>query len=1510
MTMLTLDLDFTGLRPSNKITSESRQLPNKKIRCIAPDYGAFYTESLRMWDAATQQEIPRSSMVFQMLVEIPTQESTKQVASLVILKDTAVSDSVYFDYQAVGGGYQRSYDSLRLLADAVLADNRPILWPSLLNKPITFATGESFQNAAGSYGAEYVVTQLQAIRDALVLGDQADHIEILTYFDSVLLDLKTELQTQITTDLSSALDAAHAAKEQSDANALLVVPSIWGSQLSVSQSALASSQISALVVEQANAVLTAQQMFSNFLNTMGGVRTPPYNATIVAVTAPTGVLTEDVDADWFGINAKGEVVNPNSLDTTTPLVFKASVEIKKPAASGLTTVQLSIESGDLREPLYAEEIRNATLNFSGSVINDGTSDRRYYLSGGTGYYAKNTSVVIYPFELSGDRPSTGDVVDHTTSLVPAQYANPKVSVVRSGLASKSYAIPTVLPSETRPKYWVLGVDNISTNQFLDDTPSNQVQERLVRYLADWRADYNMLGFGSTDKRRPIKLDIPAGTRITVSFEIQAVSASDILKSIVVAFRKQFGIYRTNNWVMTAQSGVIGPIVSNDELIVGNPDARRVRSISADIDTPLVAGAVANAFLPPVNDPTYFIASQFDAVLTPITGGRRQLQITNQASAAFKIKASWLETNGNRVEVGRDFVFADKQVVTYDHATNANINFPSSGGSSEIVRLYCENGQTLSLTVTPGSNTVIKTIEAGQVPVDYTTVFTGMTLTPSTASVGAAQVLRLNFSNMRPSSVGKFTLESLVPTVDAAAAQLGEKTITSDIHGNGYYDIGVTAVAASHVTYVVQAQGVTKTAQYNRLFAPNLVSVQANTEVGWPGKAVVVTLAFDGLAPNETSLLNVNLSAVGMTGVTGLQSVPVIAGSDGSGQANLNYTLTIAKAQFSVTHGVKQLQIQLRGPNIDSVAIAPESAIAGSIVMLVVAMENLGPNISNPVTLQLSDVAGNIPGLAGTYPMTLTGDSNGCAIWEKAVEMAIEQIDIGVNDGYQTVRAKCAPNYSPIADQLVSVLNGQLTQTVWQGEPLKLRISFTGLAASANVVWPTPNIPIQASSLIDGSVVITNLSATLPQGVVSDQNGQAVAEVFAPIATQGSIEFTGAVTYTVSYGGAQAQTSVVFRKLLVLNQTENSSSWGAALDGLDQDSTTAWIDFKRNAIPDSLSLLIQNAKGFVTQDIASASMEVFVGDYLGIDLGDYQYRITKPDSNGNLVLAHTQDAPQDWISLMSNWGQTPVPVAGVEKHLCEVRFDKSQYVQSVIEERYLEVKHTPTGRLLGSKPLKYTINNTKNRDIVSPRAHALTWHTAHREWETHGSIQSGVGTTAYTRCTDGIIKIKNNGDISLCRRYSLWNHLFNASGSTYDAEEWVWGGIYWMISGDRALVNGVSPRAQEYECNTKLLEKSGFNRVLGFVADEDTTWHNLGTSQEIAFPLPLSTEPNARVVYQIRIRHVASQQVITTATITTVCRTDQTSTNSVQLIDGVTPLIVGLVSTWSEPSLDGKTGYHT
>jgi hypothetical protein len=176
-------LDLTGRDIDNLVQNEEHTPPMKLVRSITPTYGPYFTESLRVYDINTNVLLTKNIDYLSVDVfGLPTAQTGKEICSILLLVNQKIT-GIRIDYQTLGGPYEKDYSAIRLLIENLTNDNRAVSWPNITNKPDGFNTNMHLHKLGDVIGFEYLVVEIERLKTAILIGDEINHSEILSYID-------------------------------------------------------------------------------------------------------------------------------------------------------------------------------------------------------------------------------------------------------------------------------------------------------------------------------------------------------------------------------------------------------------------------------------------------------------------------------------------------------------------------------------------------------------------------------------------------------------------------------------------------------------------------------------------------------------------------------------------------------------------------------------------------------------------------------------------------------------------------------------------------------------------------------------------------------------------------------------------------------------------------------------------------------------------------------------------------------------------------------------------------------------------------------------------------------------------------------------------------------------------------------------------------------------------------------------------------------------------------------
>lgn len=198
-------LDLSGVNPNNLILGEQHTLPVGQNRAIVPNYGAFFATTLVVRDLSSGQVlIPRIQFKAVQLYTEATQRTGQEITSIIVVTDPAVSSRVAIDYQVLGGDFSYSVSALEQMLTTLNLDSRPVEWGDLIGTPTDYPPSPHLHDAGDLYGFEYLVEAVEAVRQAILVGNEGVITQLRSYIAEV--DLKALPKANIAEAVEGLID--------------------------------------------------------------------------------------------------------------------------------------------------------------------------------------------------------------------------------------------------------------------------------------------------------------------------------------------------------------------------------------------------------------------------------------------------------------------------------------------------------------------------------------------------------------------------------------------------------------------------------------------------------------------------------------------------------------------------------------------------------------------------------------------------------------------------------------------------------------------------------------------------------------------------------------------------------------------------------------------------------------------------------------------------------------------------------------------------------------------------------------------------------------------------------------------------------------------------------------------------------------------------------------------------------------------------------------------------------
>jgi len=184
--------DPTGSSLNNAVLNDPYKLDYKAARSIAVRYGCFYSKSVIVKDAATQEILKRGvHYSFTCLNAEAVMLTGREIHSMIIITEKTVSDTVLVSYQAVGGQFSSHENAIEQLVQSTSLDAREVFWPNIDDKPSVFPPEKHTHDIGDIYNFNQFVYRTDRIRQALEVKMTLELDTIYLKTDQDAADIKS-----------------------------------------------------------------------------------------------------------------------------------------------------------------------------------------------------------------------------------------------------------------------------------------------------------------------------------------------------------------------------------------------------------------------------------------------------------------------------------------------------------------------------------------------------------------------------------------------------------------------------------------------------------------------------------------------------------------------------------------------------------------------------------------------------------------------------------------------------------------------------------------------------------------------------------------------------------------------------------------------------------------------------------------------------------------------------------------------------------------------------------------------------------------------------------------------------------------------------------------------------------------------------------------------------------------------------------------------------------------------
>lgn len=185
-------VDLTGGSATNRIENEYIVIGADKYRAFTLGYAPFFVDglTLRERNATTLLKEGTDYEVLYFFSDLTKLAGGKRICGVVCVTNTKVGTDLVAGYNTIGGHYANCASIIQQAIFDLNLDNRETYWQSVIDKPDLFQPTPHIHDIGDVYGLEFQIDTLIAIREAIMIGDNEVHAQILARIDEAVDEFK------------------------------------------------------------------------------------------------------------------------------------------------------------------------------------------------------------------------------------------------------------------------------------------------------------------------------------------------------------------------------------------------------------------------------------------------------------------------------------------------------------------------------------------------------------------------------------------------------------------------------------------------------------------------------------------------------------------------------------------------------------------------------------------------------------------------------------------------------------------------------------------------------------------------------------------------------------------------------------------------------------------------------------------------------------------------------------------------------------------------------------------------------------------------------------------------------------------------------------------------------------------------------------------------------------------------------------------------------------------------
>ena len=199
-------IDLVGNEPANRVVDELHDLNTLHSTFIVPIWGAFYKDSLVIYDVTNSAVVVDTKYDFMDLHLDATMKSGKSVYEFIRITDDTVGKLLKISYQALGGSGSRHRENLITWLHQRQVNSGAVDWNEVTDKPKAYHPAFHNHILNHIFGLEYITNELERVKQAIVAGNDSAYQSFIDMLDHKFQSAMTQVDNAITQILTDRLN--------------------------------------------------------------------------------------------------------------------------------------------------------------------------------------------------------------------------------------------------------------------------------------------------------------------------------------------------------------------------------------------------------------------------------------------------------------------------------------------------------------------------------------------------------------------------------------------------------------------------------------------------------------------------------------------------------------------------------------------------------------------------------------------------------------------------------------------------------------------------------------------------------------------------------------------------------------------------------------------------------------------------------------------------------------------------------------------------------------------------------------------------------------------------------------------------------------------------------------------------------------------------------------------------------------------------------------------------------